>query len=72
MPTTTAESLTGLMSADAAQRIRARYESQALHLGTYEATVESMLRRMCDQDDGGPQFYLYRVAHRLAATPSTP
>jgi hypothetical protein len=31
-----------------------------------------MLRRMCDQDDGGSQFYLYRVALRLASTPSTP
>lgn len=49
------------LSPSAVQRIEARHADQALHLGTYEAAVESMLRRMSDQDDGASQFYLYRV-----------
>lgn len=40
----------------------AERSSKALHLGTYEAAIENMLRRMENQDDGGSQFYLYRVA----------
>lgn len=43
---------------------RERYETQALHLGTYEAAIESMLRRMRNQADGKSQFYLYRVVLR--------
>jgi hypothetical protein len=39
--------------------------SKALHVGTYEAAIENMVRRMHDQDDGSAQFYLYRVALRL-------
>lgn len=39
----------------------ARQRARALHLGTYEAAVQNMLRRMDDQDDHGSQFYLYRV-----------
>lgn len=38
-----------------------RYATQALHLGTYEAAIENMLRRMNDQGDSAAQFYLYRV-----------
>ncbi|HEV7950287.1 MAG TPA: hypothetical protein VGP24_11020, partial [Glaciihabitans sp.] len=64
MPGATIESSKGLMPAEAVERARVRYENQALHLGTYEAAVESMLRRMSDQADGGSQFYLYRVALR--------
>lgn len=64
LPADIIESWTGLMPADSVEQERLRYEDQALHLGTYEAAVESMLRRMCDQDDGGAQFYLYRVALR--------
>lgn len=40
------------------------YETQAFHLGSYEAAIESMLCRMRNQDDGAAQFYLYRVALR--------
>ena len=40
--------------------------SKALHVGTYEAAIENMLRRMHDQLDGASQFYLYRVALRIA------
>ena len=40
------------------------YERQALHLGTYEAAIESMLRKMHDEGLGGGQFWLYRVALR--------
>ncbi|WP_251450893.1 hypothetical protein [Microbacterium sp. Marseille-Q6648] len=43
----------------------ARQTSKALHVGTYEAGIENMLRRMEYQNDGTKQFYLYRVALRL-------
>ncbi|MDN5547383.1 MAG: hypothetical protein L0H03_19170, partial [Rhodococcus sp. (in: high G+C Gram-positive bacteria)] len=39
----------------------ARQHANALHVGTYEAAVHNMLRRMRDQADHGEQFYLYRV-----------
>lgn len=45
-----------------AEQVRERHETQALHLGTYEAAIESMLRKMRDQDMAGEQFWLYRVA----------
>ena len=64
MPPPAVKALAGMMPPDAARRTRHRHETQALHLGTYETAVESMLRRMRDQDDGGEQFYLYRVALR--------
>lgn len=35
--------------------------TKALHLGTYEAAIENMLRRMTNQDGADEQFYLYRV-----------
>lgn len=38
----------------------------ALHVGSYEAAIQNMLRRIADQADGGKQFYLYRV--RLVPT----
>ena len=38
--------------------------TKALHLGTYEAAVENMFRRMHDEGDAGSQFYLHRVAVR--------
>ncbi|WP_162819250.1 hypothetical protein, partial [Leifsonia aquatica] len=38
-----------------------RQRSQALHVGTYEAAVHNMFRRIEDQADHGNQFYLYRV-----------
>lgn len=44
----------------------AQQTSKALHVGTYETAIENMLRRMDNQDDGSKQFYLYRVALRLA------
>jgi hypothetical protein len=43
-----------------------RQKAKALHVGTYEAAVHNMLRRIDDQADHGAQFYLYRV--HLAAT----
>lgn len=39
----------------------ARQRVKALHVGTYEAAVHNMLRRMDHQADSGNQFYLYRV-----------
>lgn len=44
-----------------ARRVHDRLTTQALHLGTYEAAIESMLRRMRDQGDGGSRFHLFRV-----------
>ena len=38
-----------------------RQRSKALHVGTYEAAVHNMLRRINDEGDRGKQFYLYRV-----------
>lgn len=38
-----------------------RKRKKALHVGTYEAAVHNMLRRMHDQADRDSQFYLYRV-----------
>lgn len=42
--------------------------TKALHLGTYEAAIENMLRRMRDQDSANDQFYLYRVRLKPDAT----
>lgn len=38
-----------------------RQRAKALHVGTYEAAIHNMLRRIDDQADHGAQFYLYRV-----------
>ncbi|KFZ77002.1 hypothetical protein ED92_38495 [Amycolatopsis sp. MJM2582] len=65
MPAATLDAHREHMSSEAAENARARHENQALHVGTYEAAIESMLRRMSDQDDGGAQFFLYRVALRV-------
>lgn len=35
----------------AAEHMREQHADQALHIGTYEAAVESMFRRMRNQDD---------------------
>lgn len=64
MPPSTVKLLAHMMPPEDVRRARHTYETQALHLGTYETAVETMLRRMRDQDDGGAQFCLYRVALR--------
>ena len=38
-----------------------RQKTKALHIGTYEAAIENMFRRMRDQGASPEQFYLYRV-----------
>ncbi|MDJ0324202.1 hypothetical protein QMG61_10540 [Cryobacterium sp. PH31-AA6] len=38
-----------------------RQRAKALHVGTYEAAIHNMLRRIDGQADHGNQFYLYRV-----------
>lgn len=38
-----------------------RQKTKALHVGTYEAAIENMLRRMDDQGSSDDQFYLYRL-----------
>ncbi|WP_369044036.1 hypothetical protein [Streptomyces sp. Midd1] len=40
----------------------ARQRANALHVGTYEAAVHNMLRRMRDQAEQRSQFFLYRVS----------
>lgn len=44
-----------------------RQRAKALHVGTYEAAIHNMLRRMHDQADHGSQFYLYRVHLKATA-----
>lgn len=39
--------------------------SKAVHVGTYEAAIENMLRRMRDRDDAAKTFYLHRVTLKL-------
>ncbi|GIF15678.1 hypothetical protein Ate01nite_57100 [Actinoplanes teichomyceticus] len=41
--------------------------TKALHVGTYQAAIVNMLRRMRNQGDAASQFYLYRVG--LAVDP---
>jgi hypothetical protein len=60
--------LRGATSEEVDERVRERIENQALHLGTYEAAIESMLRKMQDQGMAGERFWLYRVALRRDVT----
>lgn len=46
------------------ERYRLIHEHQALHIGTYEAALESMLRRMSQQGAQHQKFFLYRVRLR--------
>lgn len=39
----------------------ATQRAKALHVGTYEAAIHNMLRRIHNQADHGAQFYLHRV-----------
>lgn len=45
----------------AVERWAERQKAKALHVGTYEAAIESMFRRMRNQADSLDQFYLYRI-----------
>lgn len=50
------------------EQLLERYTSMALHVGTYEAAIENMLRRLHDQDgrDGSPSpYWLHRVQIHL-------
>ena len=49
---------------EAVERWAARQKQKALRVGTYEAAVQNMLRRIGDQGDEGQTFYLYRVRLR--------
>lgn len=44
-----------------AQAWAKRQRNKALHLGTFEAAVHNMFRRISDQGDEGKNFYIYRV-----------
>ena len=50
----------------AVERWAERQKAKALHVGTYEAAIENLFRRMNDQGGAPDQFYL----HRLQLTPS--
>lgn len=52
------------MPEDRVERYRRRHENQAIHAGTYEAAIDSMLRRMRNQGDQESVFYLHRVRLR--------
>ena len=67
-----AEVIAQRVSPDVVEAVRERHENQALHLGTYEAAIESMLRKMRYEDAGGAQFWLYRVALRRDGTTIRP
>jgi hypothetical protein len=64
MPPAEQEFMADKMTAEGMVAVRNIRENQALHLGTYEAAIESMLRRMRDLDDGGTPFFLHRVGLR--------
>lgn len=49
---------------DQLKRHQTKWENQAIHLGTYEAAMDSMLRRMRNQGDQDSLFYLHRVRLR--------
>ncbi|MFC0674526.1 hypothetical protein [Brachybacterium hainanense] len=42
----------------------ARQRAKALHVGTYEAAIHNMLRRIANQADSRSEFHLYRVRLR--------
>lgn len=71
MTATEADFTARMVPAAEADAVREWHENQALHLGTYEAAIESMLRKMRDQD-AGDQFWLYRVALRRDGTTIKP
>lgn len=45
----------------AVERWAARQKSKALHVGTYEAAIENMYRRIDDEGGSTDQFFLHRV-----------
>ncbi|AKK27838.1 hypothetical protein [Mycobacterium sp. EPa45] len=58
-----------------AQQLLEQHTSRALHIGTYEATIENMLRRRQDEDrhDGPPvRYWLHRVRIQLRPGDLTP
>ncbi|USR78814.1 hypothetical protein [Arcanobacterium pinnipediorum] len=57
----TVQRMTRMCGIGAVDRWVEQQKSKALHLGTYEAAIENMLRRMGDQPEGDVPFYLYRV-----------
>ncbi len=60
----TAETRVRMGGGDHAAAWAVRQRAKALHVGTYEAAVHNMLRRMDHQADSRSQFYLYRVRLR--------
>lgn len=52
------ESQTG---SGAVERWASRQKTKALHVGSYEAAIENMFRRIHNQDGSGGQFYLFRI-----------
>ena len=50
------------------QAAREMLLDKALHVGTYEAAIENVLRHMRDENEGDREFYLHRVSLNLAPT----
>jgi hypothetical protein len=48
--------------------VRERALNLALHVGTYEAAIENVLRHMRDENEGDREFYLHRVSLNVAPT----
>ncbi|MEU0414504.1 hypothetical protein ABZ307_42980 [Streptomyces griseorubiginosus] len=60
MRTRLSTSPTRMSTGDIERYVQAQLD-KALHLGTYEAAIENMYRRMTDQADADSTFYLHRV-----------
>ncbi|MFI0019942.1 hypothetical protein [Streptomyces griseus] len=58
----TAETRTRMGGGERVAEWAARQRAKALHVGTYEAAVHNILRRIRNQADQHSQFYLYRVS----------
>lgn len=58
----------GLQRRSSSERLLKRHRSKAVHIGTYEAAIDNMFRRLHDQDDRDglpPQYWLHRVQIHL-------
>ncbi|MDH6455516.1 MULTISPECIES: hypothetical protein [unclassified Streptomyces] len=65
MRATLATSRVPMSMGDIERYVQAQLD-KVLHLGTYEAAIENMYRRMTDQADANSTFYLHRVRIDIA------
>lgn len=52
------------MGSQGVRRWAERQRKKALHVGTYEAAIHNLLRRISDQPEPGARYYLYQVKLR--------